>query len=128
MKVLLIIILGLLLIHPFLPAKIATNNRNRNPLHWPSYYNYYGYPIVDSVYYYSFPSNSNFFDSYPSTYTNWTYPSYPYVGKYYVNDAPVPASKMAPRRYLQRRSVDAAPSVIISTPQEGTARGVFIGE
>jgi hypothetical protein len=61
-------------------------NNQRNIPSWPSYYSYYGYPIDGSSYYYSYPLNSAYYYSYPSYYTNFSYPSYPYNGYYYIND------------------------------------------
>lgn len=142
LKLVLLLIIGCTPLFAKVPAKRGTvvytkNNRGnlgnyyRNTRHWPSYYSYYGYPIVASPYYYSFPMNNNFFDSYPSYFTDWTYPSYPYVGKYYINDAPVSASKFhAQKRYRRGifRPSGTSSSVIISSPQEGKTGGVFIND
>ena len=99
-----------------------------NRFGWPSYYAYYGYPIQGSIYYYSFPTNSSWYYSYPSYVRDWTYPSYPYVGKYYINDTPVPAYRLrSPYRYPRTVSV-------FETPRGRERRqipqrtGVFIGE
>lgn len=105
-----------------------------NPFGWPSYYAYYRYPIAGSIYYYSFPTNSSFYYSYPSYSTNWTYPSYPYVGKYYVNDAPIPANRLhAPySRYSRTYSIStpqAHPFSSSAPPQEEKMNtSVFINE
>ena len=122
-----------------------TNHRNAypsrwggwqgNPFGWPSHYAYYGYPISGSLYYYSFPTNSNFYYSYPSYFSDWTYPSYPYVGKYYVNNAPVPSSRLHPPYHYNLENprsfsiITPAPSPYISeTPQEKPSSGVFFSD
>lgn len=92
------------------------------PSRWPSYYAYYRYPIAGSIYYYSYPTNSNFFYSYPSYSTDWTYPSYPYVGKYYVNDAPHNAT----RRLPTRRYVPPPSATLQDHPQRTSKTSVFI--
>lgn len=93
---------------------------------WPSYYAYYGYPIQGSIYYYSYPMNSSFYYSYPSTYTNWTYPSYPYVGKYYVNQTPFYPKRTVPRRIAVPYNGPQTP--LHEYVEPGYSTGVFIGE
>lgn len=100
-----------------------------NAFGWPSYYAYYGYPIVGSTYYYSFPTNSSFYYSYPSYSTQWTYPSYPYVGKFYVNNTPVnPRRLPAPYRYFHGGYSRVRPSSRQPTPQARASTSVFINE
>lgn len=97
-----------------------------NSLGWPSYYANYGYPIAGSYYYYSFPTNSSFYYSYPSYFNDWTYPSYPYSGKYYVGSTPFYPKTVTSRR--PRYVVITPPRATSQYTRERINRGVFINQ
>lgn len=112
------------------PWRANMNAWNSSWVRWPQYYAYYGYPIAASNYYYSFPTNTSFFYSYPSTYADWTYPSYPFVGKFYTNQTPFyPGRARAPYLKMRRRGYfRPSPRPSISPPVERRERaktGVF---
>lgn len=98
---------------------------------WPPYYAYYGYPVSNSLYNYSYPINSTFYQSLPSYSRDWIYPSYPYFGTYYINSTPVSASSLrakqryAPRFYTQTITT---PSSNESISPKGASTSVYFNE
>lgn len=94
----------------------------RNAPNWPSYYDYYRYPLYGSTYQYSYPLYSTYQASYPSYYTNYSYPSYPYNGTVYINQNPFAVRRSYPlyrKRFVER-------NVIVPLPPQRGRSGVFL--
>ena len=80
------------------------------------YYAYYGYPLYGSRYY----------DSHPSYYTNYRYPSYPYNGYDYINGfSQYYHSYPSYRKYVGERN-SYAPTIRYYHPRNNV--GVFFSE
>lgn len=102
-----------------------------NQFRWPPNYAYYGYPRTGLVYQYTYPFDSSYFYSYPSSHRGWTYPSYPYNGTYYVDSTPIHSNKY----YASYRSYSYVPyasrvEVDQSSTQgtKGTTTSVFLND
>ena len=95
---------------------------------WPAYYAYYGTTIYGSSYLYSYPLNSNFYHSYPSYYTNYVYPSYPFNGKYYVNQTPIPNPYFYRSRSYSKIRPSVTPSYSYQIFESNGRTGVFLSE
>lgn len=87
----------------------------RYPRRMPAYYFYYAHPSA-------LPPSSNLYYSFPSYYRNWTYPSYPYNGRYYVNSTPI-----RPKYINKVPSFKPLPPQPIPIERE-TSTGVFFSE